>query len=172
MGLKAWLQAWLLEDLEGEVKQLRLELKELNDRLTRLESRLEDQDKTIQEVLLSLDKKADKGLYYELSDRLEVARDELEELREAIEKVSERLKYLEFSASEKSVSEDMSVEELANVVEFYIRKGFTRPSELQRQLGVSWEKLYSALYELMARKRIKRIKKGRRTEYVLIVEGD
>jgi len=161
-----------LEDLEGEVKQLRLELKELNDRLTRLESRLEDQDKTIQKVLLSLDKKADKGLYYELSERVEIARDELEELREAISKVSERLKYLEFSASEKSVSEDMSVEELANVVEFYIKQGLTRPSELQQKLAISWEKLYSALYELMARKRIKRVRKGRKTEYVLVAEGD
>lgn len=123
-------------------------------------------------VLLSLDKKADKGIYYELSDRLEVARDEIEELREAIKKVAERLKFLEFSASENSVSEDMSVEELANVVEFYIKQGLTRPSELQRQLGISWEKLYSALYELMARKRIKRIKKGRKTEYVLVAESD
>lgn len=169
MGLRSWLQSWLMEDLEGEVKQLRLELRELNDRLANLEKKVDDQEGTLQKVLLSLDKKADKGIYYELPDRLEVARDEIEELREAIKKVAERLKFLEFSASENSVSEDMSVEELANVVEFYIKQGLTRPSELQRQLGISWEKLYSALYELMARKRIK---KGRKTEYVLVAESD
>lgn len=48
MGLRSWLQSWLMEDLEGEVKQLRLELRELNDRLANLEKKVDDQEGTLQ----------------------------------------------------------------------------------------------------------------------------
>jgi len=67
----------------------------------------------------------------------------------------------------------MSFDELASIVEYYIKKGFTRPSELRKVVGVEWEKLYAILTYLKLMKRIERIQDGnKRVKWVWIGPKD
>nr|WP_013087938.1 p12-14p [Pyrococcus sp. 12/1]ADF80221.1 p12-14p [Pyrococcus sp. 12/1] len=169
MGFRSFIRRVILGDLEDEVRKLEDTLAQISNRLEDLERRVEDQATQLRNLYQV---KADKGLYYDLSERVELAREELVKLREEVDNLRSQILALEFSASEKSVSNEMSTEDLARMVEFYIRQGVTRPSELQKKLGISWEKLYAVLDELLAKKRIQRIRKGRKTEYILVEEGD
>jgi len=172
MSLKSWLRSYLgIPEVEGEIKQIKSDLSRLSDTLEALQKRLDAQDEQLKKILMKLDSKADKSLYFELDEKLEMARDEISQVEKELNVIWEKVKFIEFSFSEKNEEPEMTVEELASVVEHYIRKGFTRPSELKKAVGVSWEKLYAILSYLKMKKRVKRIQKGRRVDWVLVEEG-
>lgn len=171
MDLKSWLRSYLgIPEVEEEIHQIKKDLSRLSDTLEALQKKLDAQDSQLKTVLMKLDSKADKSLYFELDEKLEMARDEISQVEKELNAIWDKVKFIEFSFSEKSEGPEMTVEELASVVEHYIRKGLTRPSELKKAVGVSWEKLYSALTYLKLKKRIKRIQKGRRVDWVLVKE--
>lgn len=172
MSLRSRLRAFLgIPDVEKELREMKEALAQLSKSVEALQKKMNAQDEQIKKILTEVNRKADVGLYYELSERLESARDEISDVEKKLTLLQERIKLLEFSASEKSEEAEITMEELASAVELYIRKGITSPSELKKAVGVSWEKLYSALEYLKLKKRIKRIQKGRRVRWVLVEEG-
>nr|WP_013087981.1 tn2-3p [Thermococcus nautili]ADF80198.1 tn2-3p [Thermococcus nautili] len=173
MSLKSRLRAFLgLPEVEAEIREIKETLSKLSDALEDLQSKVDAQDEQLKRALTELSRKADMGLYYELNERLETTRDEIKAMEAEISSIWDKVKFIEFSFSEHSEEPEMTVEELASIVEHYIRKGLTRPSELKKAVGVSWEKLYAALTYLKLKKRIARIQKGRRVEYVLVEEAE
>lgn len=173
MSLKSRLRSYLgIPDVEAEIREIKKALSQLSDAVDVLQVKVNSQDEQLKKALSEVNRKADMGLYYELSERLETTRDEIKAMEAELSSLWDKVKFIEFSFSEKSEQPEMTVEELASVVEHYIRKGLTRPSELKKAVGISWEKLYATLTYLKLKKRIKRIQKGRRVEYVLIKEAE
>lgn len=173
MSLKSRFRSYLgISDVEAEIREIKKTLSQLSDAVDILQVKVDSQDEQLKKILSEVNRKADMGLYYELSERLETTRDEIKAMETELSSLWDKVKFIEFSFSEKSEQPEMTVEELASVVEHYIRKGLTRPSELKKAVGISWEKLYATLTYLKLKKRIKRIQKGRRVEYVLIKEAE
>nr|WP_015243575.1 transcriptional regulator [Thermococcus sp. CIR10]AFZ84260.1 transcriptional regulator [Thermococcus sp. CIR10] len=171
MSLKSWLRSYLIGDLEVQLQDLEKTLDQLSDKVENLNRKVDSQEEQLKQILKDLNRKADIGLYYELSERLETARDEIKAIETELSSLWDKVKFIEFSFSEKTEQPEMTIEELASVVEHYIRKGLTRPSELKKAVGVSWEKLYAILSYLKIKKRVKRIQKGRKVEYILVEES-
>nr|WP_015243562.1 hypothetical protein [Thermococcus sp. IRI48]AFZ84231.1 hypothetical protein i48-4 [Thermococcus sp. IRI48] len=173
MSLKSRLRAYLgIPEVEYEIREIKKALSQLSDVVDALQVKVDSQDEQLKKTISGLNRKADIGLYYELSERLETARDEIKAMETELSSLWDKVKFIEFSFSEHSEEPEMTVEELASIVEHYIRKGLTRPSELKKAVGVSWEKLYAALTYLKLKKRVARIQKGRKVEYVLVKEGE
>jgi len=173
MSPKSWLRSLLgIPDIEAEIREIKSALTQLSNAVDTLQVKVDSQDEQLKKLLSEINRKADVGLYYELNERLETTRDEIKAMEAEISSIWDKVKFIEFSFSEHPEEPEMTVEELASIVEHYIRKGLTRPSELKKAVGVSWEKLYAALTYLKLKKRVARIQKGRRVEYVLVGKAE
>ena len=170
MSLKSWFRSYLLGDLEAQLQDLGKTLTTLSDQVDDLVQRVNAQDEQLKKVLSELNRKADLGLFYELSERLEDTRGDLKSLREEVDELWGKARLIEFSVSENADTSKMSIDELASITLLYIRKGLSRPSELKKAMGISWEKLYAVLSYLKMKKRVQRIQEGRAVKYVLVEE--
>jgi len=129
----------------------------------------------------------------EIEKRLEKAEEELKELRKDLkDKVSrESIKYIERELStirnltealstyvlhekeaQESLMEHSSEENLEEVILSLIRSGYDTPSDIIKRVHAGTGRIYEVLERLQAKKKIRKIKKGKRTHYIIIEEAD
>jgi uncharacterized membrane protein len=169
MGLRAWLLgmdpeevkalAYHVQELEKEVIQLKAQVRGLTEVQTRA---LKD----LLRIQANMDKLRDK--LENKADKKEVDK-EFESLSRLVMAVYDKLKELE-SVSELSSLESLESNEKELLVLDYIRRGEGSPSKLLSRLQLSSRELYDILRRLEKKKKIGKVRKGRKVYYVLIEE--
>jgi len=143
VGLRKWILGFDPDEFH--------ELKTAIIRISNIEKEIQEVKEHIKEVQKSLNDKAS----------LE------EELKEIKLKFGTLELYSEISETQKVPIDDFELEE--RIIEL-ISKGYDSPTELIRMLGISADKLYKIINQLITTRRIKKIKKRRRVHYVPVEE--
>jgi len=171
MGLKDRLTSWLFKDIAHEINAtlqgIRDDIAALDSRIQDLNTKVEKQDEVLKRLILTLNKKVDKAELYHIRDELEKIRGEIKAINQELYDFGERVDAVELLVSSEAKGESLDDSEVERLVILYIKRGVTSPTMLREELGISWDKLYRALNSLIAKRVVKRVKKGRKVRYVL-----
>lgn len=147
------------------------ELKTALIRIENIEKEIREVKEHMKELQRLLNDKADKQAVDLLSKMLETERKIVDSLEQELKEIKLKFDTLELS-SELAESHKVSIDdfELEERLIKLISQGHNSPTELIRMLGISADKLYQIINRLIASRRIKKIKKGRKVYYVLVEE--
>ncbi|NJF25177.1 hypothetical protein [Thermococcus sp. Bubb.Bath] len=163
---RRYLASLLFPDIEASVDALNHRVTELSSRLERLEDKMARQDEEIKTILSKVDSKADSKLCYELSEMANTFGEELLALKSEVSTLRDKARFVEFLSSGDPNKANVTLGELASLVEHYIRRGFNRPFELKKAVGVPWEVLYAVLTYLKLTKRVMRVQDGGKVKWI------
>lgn len=155
MGLRSWILGPYAKDLE----RLSQEVKDLRAKVGNLANEYHQLLRDLLKLQESLEGKANKK---------EVER-ELESLSKLVMAVYDRLKDLEASA-EYSSMEKLEPKEKEILVLNLLRQGYGSPSEILSKLEISSRELYEILKRLEEKRKIGKLRKGRKVYYYIIEE--
>ena len=153
----------LLEKLFGvnpdKIKELETNLFIIQEKITALEK---TQDLLLNEM---------KNLRKDLTDK--ASKETLRQIERELSEVGNLIQLLSvYVLHEKEAVEGPSinseVESLENIILNLIKSGYDTPSSLIHKVNVGTGKLYEVLNHLIAKKKLRKIKKGKRVYYVVV----
>lgn len=163
VGLRKWILGFDPDEFH--------ELKTAIIRISNIEKEIQEVKEHIKEVQRSLNDKADKQTVDLLSKMLETDRKIVDSLEEELKEIKLKFGtlelYSELSETQKVPIDDFELEE--RLIKL-ISQGHNSPTELIHMLGISADKLYKVINQLITSRRIKKIKKGRKVYYILVEE--
>lgn len=163
MGLRKWILGFDPDEFH--------ELKTAIIRISNIEKEIQEVKERIKELQRLLNDKADRQSVDLLSKMLETERKIVDSLEKELKEVKLKFDTMELSSelyeTQKVPIDDFELEE--RVIKL-ISQGHNSPTELIHMLGISADKLYKVINQLITSRRIKKIKKGRKVYYILIEE--
>ena len=163
MGLRKWILGFDPDEFN--------ELKTGFIRIENIEKEIQEVKERIKELQRLLNDKADRQSVDLLSKMLETERKIVDSLEKELKEVKLKFDTMELSSelyeTQKVPIDDFELEE--RVIKL-ISQGHNSPTELIHMLGISADKLYKVINQLITSRRIKKIRKGRKVYYILIEE--
>jgi len=163
VGLRKWILGFDPDEFH--------ELKTAIIRISNIEKEIQEVKERIKELQRLLNDKADRQSVDLLSKMLETERKIVDSLEKELKEVKLKFDTMELSSelyeTQKVPIDDFELEE--RVIKL-ISQGHNSPTELIHMLGISADKLYKVINQLITSRRIKKIKKGRKVYYILIEE--